>query len=332
MSYSKANLRYADEIISERKNEAETIQKERQIEAIKKIPEIGAYIKELYDFSTDFVKAMTAENFEARMREIADANSRAQVKIRTLLRENGLPDDYLDTPYTCRECCDTGFVGGYVCSCRKELLRELNVRDLEAVSPARECRFDNFSLGYYSDVPDARYGVSPREKMADILEYCKAYADDFDTGSNSIYMCGATGLGKTHLSLAIANTAARKGYSVVYYSAPNLLSDMEREKFSRDRDRYSSSKLLTEAKALGCDLLIIDDLGSEFITQFSVTQIYNILNDRINRSKPVIISTNLSLDELEKKYSERVTSRIIGSFTPLFFIGNDIRQIKSSDE
>ena len=332
MSYSKANLRYADEIISERKTEAETIQRQRQIEAIKKIPEIGAYIKELTGLETELLRAMTAENFEARMREITDANSRAQIKIKSLLRENGLPEDYLDIPYTCPECEDTGFVGGYVCSCRKQVLNELNVRDLEAVSPARDCRFDNFSLGYYSDVPDGRYGVSPREKMSDILEYCKAYADDFDIDSNSVYMCGATGLGKTHLSLAIANVAARKGYSVVYYSAPNLLSDMEREKFRRDRDQFSNSKLVTEAKALGCDLLIIDDLGTEFITPFTVTQIYNILNDRINRSKPVIISTNLSLDELEKKYSERVTSRIIGSYTPLFFIGNDIRQIKNSDE
>ena len=321
MSYSKANLRYADETIATRKNDAEAIQRERQIEVIKKIPEIGAYIKELTGLATDLVRSMTADDFESRMQEISETNQRVQRKIRSLLTENGFPPNYLETPYACPECSDTGFVGGYVCSCRRELLNELNVRDLEAVSPARECRFDNFSLGYYSDIPDSKYGISPREKMADIFEYCKAYAEDFDLNSNSVYMCGATGLGKTHLSLAIANTAARKGYSAVYYSAQNLLSDIEREKFS-------GSKMLTESKALNCDLLIIDDLGSEFSTQFSVSQIYNILNDRINRSKPVIISTNLSPDELEKKYTQRITSRIIGNYTPLFFIGSDIRQIR----
>ena len=324
MSYSKANLRYTDEVIAKRKSDAEMIQRERQIQVIRKIPEIGRYLKELSGLASGLLRSMESDDFESMMREITDTNQKAQRKIRSLLVENGYPEDYLDTPYTCPECGDSGFVNGYACSCRKYLLSELNVRDLEAVSPARNCRFDNFSLGYYSDISDAQYGVSPREKMEDILEYCKAYAADFDMNSNSVYMCGATGLGKTHLSLAIANVAARKGYSVVYYSAQNLLSDIEREKFSGARPH-------TESKALGCDLLIIDDLGSEFSTQFTVSQIYNILNDRINRSKPVIISTNLSPEELEKKYTQRITSRIIGNYTPLFFMGSDIRQIKSAE-
>ncbi|MBR3620621.1 MAG: ATP-binding protein [Clostridia bacterium] len=324
MSYSKANLRYTDEVIAKRKSDAEMIQRERQIQVIRKIPEIGRYLKELSGLASGLLRSMESDDFESMMREITDTNQKAQRKIRSLLVENGYPEDYLDTPYTCPECGDSGFVNGYACSCRKELLSELNVRDLEAVSPARNCRFDNFSLGYYSDISDAQYGVSPREKMEDILEYCKAYAADFDMNSNSVYMCGAPGLGKTHLSLAIANVAARKGYSVVYYSAQNLLSDIEREKFSGARPH-------TESKALGCDLLIIDDLGSEFSTQFTVSQIYNILNDRINRSKPVIISTNLSPEELEKKYTQRITSRIIGNYTPLFFMGSDIRQIKSAE-
>lgn len=325
MSYSKANLRYADEVIAKRKSDAEMIQRERQIQVVAKIPEIGRYLKELSGLASDLLRSMDSDDFDSMMREITDTNQKAQRKIRSLLAENGYSEDYLDTHYTCPECSDSGFVNGYACSCRKELLSELNVRDLEAVSTARECRFDNFSLAYYSDVSDAEYGVSPREKMEDILEYCKAYAEDFDMNSNSVYMCGATGLGKTHLSLAIANVAARKGYSVVYYSAQNLLSDIEREKFS-------GAKPHTESKALGCDLLIIDDLGSEFSTQFTVSQIYNILNDRINRSKPVIISTNLSPGELEKKYTQRITSRIIGNYTPLFFMGSDIRQIKSAGE
>ncbi len=320
MSYSKANLRYADEVISKRKTDAEMIQRERQIEAIKKIPEIGAYIKELSGLTFDLVKSMSAEDFDSRIREVADTNQKVQRKIRSLLTENGFPADYLDIPYTCRDCSDTGYVGGYVCSCRRALLNELNVRDLEAVSPAENCRFDNFNLGYYSDVPDARYGISPREKMSDVLEYCRGYAEDFSLNSDSIYMYGATGLGKTHLSLSIANTVARNGFSAVYYSAQNLLSDIEREKFSGEKTH-------TEAKAMGCDLLIIDDLGTEFATQFTVSKIYNILNDRINRSKPVIISTNLDLAELEKKYTERITSRIIGNYTHLFFAGSDVRQI-----
>jgi len=137
-------------------------------------------------------------------------------------------------------------------------------------------------------------------------------------------MHGATGLGKTHLSLAIANVVAEKGYRVIYDTAHNILSSLEREKFS-----YSNTGE-REKEILDCDLLIIDDLGSEFSTQFTVAAIYNIVNTRINRSKPVIISTNLTEKELEEKYTQRVTSRIIGNYVSLLFIGKDIRQIKNN--
>ena len=159
--------------------------------------------------------------------------------------------------------------------------------------------------------------------MSEILEYCKCYAEDFSPDSESLYMHGATGLGKTHLSLAIANVVAEKGFRVIYDSAQNLLSSLEKEKFS-----YSNSGE-REKEVLECDLLIIDDLGSEFSTQFTTAAVYNIVNTRNNRSKPVIISTNLTDTELEAKYSQRITSRIIGEYVSLLFIGRDIRQLKN---
>ena len=135
-------------------------------------------------------------------------------------------------------------------------------------------------------------------------------------------MHGATGLGKTHLSLAIANEVTKKGFQVVYDTAQNIFSSLEKEKFS-----YNNS-YDRENEILGCDLLIIDDLGSEFITNFTTAALYNIINTRINRSKPVIISTNLTETELEDKYTQRVTSRIIGNYVSLLFLGKDIRQLK----
>ncbi|MBQ8016279.1 MAG: ATP-binding protein, partial [Clostridia bacterium] len=226
------------------------------------------------------------------------------------------------TPYTCKKCNDSGFYEGYACECRKELLKETAKLELSNISPSNKCSFDNFSTDYYPSPIDAALGVSPQKRMASILEYCKCYADDFDSDSESLYMHGATGLGKTHLSLAIANVVAANGYRVIYDTAQNIFSSLEKEKFS-----YSGNGE-REKEILDCDLLIIDDLGSEFSTQFTTAAAYNIINTRMNRSKPVIISTNLTETELEAKYSQRVTSRIIGNYVSLLFLGKDIRQLK----
>ena len=137
-------------------------------------------------------------------------------------------------------------------------------------------------------------------------------------------MSGATGLGKTFLSLSIASAVIEKGYGVIYSSAQNLLNTLEKEKFS-------NSDANTLNAIFDCDLLIIDDLGTEFSTSFTVSTIYNIINTRINMCKPVIISTNLSLSELQEMYSERIVSRFIGEYTILKFAGNDIRQIKKME-
>ena len=155
--------------------------------------------------------------------------------------------------------------------------------------------------------------------MSKILRYCKSYADNFTKNSESILMKGATGLGKTHLSLAIANEVIKKGYGVIYVSAPSLMQKLEKLYFSRDDDNSAIDMLIE------CDLLIIDDLGTEFHGQLSVSQMYNIFNSRMLANKPVIINTNLSLRELEKIYTERFVSRIIGNAQKLDFLGSDIR-------
>ncbi len=327
MSYTKENIALAASILSDRRIKAQRIREERHEKIIKLLPDIAQYEKQLSDTGLAAVRALAlGESSEKYIDELSEVNLHIQSLIRKELTENGYAPDYLETPYTCKKCEDTGYVSGYSCSCRRELLIQLGVEDLEKVSPAAKCRFDNFSLKYYSSAPDGKYGVSPAEKMEEILEYCKCYAEDFDEHSGSLYMSGATGLGKTHLSLAIANVIVRNGWNVIYGSAQTLLSELEREKFS-----YSGSDEALN-RLLGCDLLIIDDLGSEFSTQFTVSALYEIINKRINLSKPIIISTNLTENELEKKYTQRITSRIIGGFTRLPFMGKDIRQIKNLTE
>lgn len=327
MSYSKQILSAADSALVARRAQALNIHSARRAEIAKKVPEITAYEAQLADTGLAAAKAFAAgDDADKYFERLSSENLRLQALIKGALVKSGYPADYLDIPYTCKICSDTGFSEGKVCSCRKQLLKELNIAALHAVSPAARCRFDNFDLSYYPDEVIPALGFSPRERMSDIYDYCKSYAEDFDEDSGSIYMHGPTGLGKTHLSLAIANVAAQKGYNVYYGSAQSIFSELEREKFS-----YSGSSAASD-RILGCDLLIIDDLGSEFVTQFTVAALYDIINTRINLSKPVILSTNLTDAELEAKYTQRFTSRIIGSYESLIFFGNDIRQIKGNGD
>lgn len=324
MSYSKSTLSKAAQILESRKSKAQRIQMARNLEITEKIPMISKYEAQLSETGLAVVKAIgMGSDAKEYIDQLSQLNLSVQESIKKLLKENGYPENYLETPYTCSKCGDNGFVGGYVCECRKDLLKEIAKKELASVSQSDKCSFDNFALDFYREPVDSELGISPRKRMNDILEYCKCYADDFDTESESLYMHGSTGLGKTHLSLAIANVVAEKGYNVIYDTAQNILSSLEREKFS-----YSNNGE-REKEILDCDLLIIDDLGSEFSTQFTVAAVYNIVNTRINRSKPVIISTNLTGNELEAKYSQRVTSRIIGNYVSLRFVGDDIRQLKN---
>ncbi len=323
MSYSKETLLRATQILESRRNKAQRIQLAHHMEVTDKIPEIAKYEAKLAETGLAVVKALgMGKDAKSYIETLSKLNLSIQDSIKKSLVENGYPENYLETPYTCKKCCDTGFIEGYICECRTQLLKEIAKDSLASVSQSADCTFDNFSTDYYPLPADEHTGVSPRKRMTDVLEYCKCYAEDFSLDSENLYFHGATGLGKTHLSLAIANTVAENGFKVIYDSAQNILSSLEREKFSYNNNGERENEILD------CDLLIIDDLGSEFSTQFTVSAVYNIINTRLNRSKPVIISTNLTKNELEAKYSQRVMSRIIGGYVSILFLGKDIRQLK----
>ncbi len=325
MSYSKSVLAKTNSTLEKRRAKAERIQLARHIEVTAKIPQINELESLLSQTGLEVVKAIgMGKDAEEYIKNLSEHNLAVQAKIKELLKSNGYPEDFLKTPYTCSICNDTGFNGIYFCECRKKLMNELASSELATVSQSAECTFDSFKLDFYPLPIDPELGVSPQKRMGDILNYCKCYAEDFDTQSESLYMHGATGLGKTHLSLAIANEVIKKGYNVIYDTAQNIFSSLEKEKFS-----YTNTGE-RESEILDCDLLIIDDLGSEFTTNFTTAALYNIINTRINRSKPVIISTNLTDNELESKYTQRVTSRIIGNYISLLFLGKDIRQLKKN--
>lgn len=231
----------------------------------------------------------------------------------------GIDTDSFSPQFSCKKCSDTGFIRGKKCDCLKEHEKKLALAALGTKLPIGSTGFENFSTLVYPE--------ECREQMTDIFEFCKAYADSFNFRSGSILMTGNTGLGKTHLSLAIVKSAIEKGFSPAYGSAQNFLAKIESEHFSRTDDRSDTLDTLLE-----CQLLVLDDLGTEFSSPFINSTIYCIINTRLLASRPTIISTNLGLEELKKRYGDRIISRIMGSYDILKFEGRDIRVLKRIEE
>lgn len=330
MSYSRKVYARAASELERRRDKAERTQSMRRAEVYAKIPELIYIDREIASAGAEVIRAIgMGENAQQFIEELAKKNLASQQRRKDILKENGYPEDYLDAEYTCKKCRDTGFIGGVMCDCYKALLRDTALAELNELSSIARSTFESFNINYYPDTVDPATGINPRSRMKEILDFCRDYAADFATDSPSLLLYGATGLGKTHLSLAIASEAVKKGYGVIYGSAQNLMSRLEKEHFSSGRNsEYEGS----EQALLECDLLIIDDLGAEFSTQFTVAELYNIINTRIMSRLPVIISTNLTPDGLEQKYTQRITSRIIGNYISLYFCGKDIRQIKNTEQ
>lgn len=320
MAYSKETYKKAEQELAQRRSRALAERENHHRIAVETVPEILEAEEKMSRAGLATIKAvgMGAADAKEYIQKLSEINLEAQAQRRLLLKSNGFPEDWLDVHYTCKKCEDKGFVSGIMCGCFKDLLKSIEYEKLCSKLPVGNCRFDNFKLDYY---PDGA-GTSPKKRMESVLNYCKAYAADFSRRSPSLLLYGKTGLGKTHLSLAIAGKAVEEGYGVIYSSAQNLFNKLEKDKFGK-------ADANTEEAILDCDLLIIDDLGAEFTTQFTVSALYNIVNSRELESKPTIISTNLMPEQLTKAYGERIASRILSNYVMLYFDGSDIRQIKT---
>ena len=264
---------------------------------------------------------LSGSNSAYELSKLRDKISALREELKSILQSVNLPQDYLEVRHVCHKCDDEGFVDGIMCTCMKDMLKKVAYERLNKMSPLELSSFENFSLDYYPDMPGETAENSPRKRMELILNFCIRYAQGFKKNSPSLLLSGSTGLGKTHLSLAIARSVIDQGFGVIYDSAQNIVSKIEKEKFSNHNSSEGS-----ERHYIDCDLLIIDDLGTEYVTSFSSSAIYNIINSRIMMNKPTVISTNLSMRELEKNYTQRMVSRIIGNNIRLEFLGADIRQ------
>lgn len=322
MAYKASVYIAAKNRLSERRKKAENDQVTRHSLAVMKCPEIQDVENEMASYGAKVIKAVgMGADAQEYVKKLSVKSLAAQEKRKELLTKNGYPEDYLDIKYTCPLCKDTGFCGEHYCKCHLKLIKEIAREEINRYAPLDKCTFDSFRLQYYPDITDKEIGVNQKSHMAEIYELCKSFAESFSHERRSILMCGGTGLGKTHLSLAIAGRVIDKGFNVHYESAQNLMDKLEKEHFGK-----TSSESSFRDEILECDLLIIDDLGCEFQTQFTKAEIYNIVNTRHLRSLPTIINTNLSIDEIEEVYHQRVASRIIGNYAILLFCGNDNRQ------
>lgn len=311
--YTRENYATSKAEIEKRRLDAIATAEERNRELSLISPEIRAIDAELS--GTGLLLFKTACN-GGDITPIRERNTALMAKRRELLVKLGYPSDYTDVHYTCAECSDTGFVGTKMCNCLKQLLITKNIHSSGMGNLIDKQSFDNFNLAAYRTSPEVL------ARMERNLKIAKAFAESFARHHDNLLLIGTTGTGKTHVSTAIAKVVISQGFDVLYDSVQNIINDFETDKF---RSGYSQSEP-TGAKYLECDLLIIDDLGTEFVSQFSVSALYNLINTRQNKGLSTIISTNLSGPELAGKYDGRIYSRIIGAdYTVLCFEGNDYR-------
>lgn len=264
-----------------------------------------------------------AEKLDALRRENLDA----QIKRAELLVEHGWPVEYLDDIYSCPKCRDTGIYDSAPCSCLEKLYNRELTKELGALLQHGDESFERFDLGLYDDSYDSKYMAVPRSAMTVVFNSCRKFAENFPNVSSSLLLQGAPGLGKTYLSACIAREVAAKGFSVCYDSASAALDTFEKQKFSRDAAEAEAAAVRVR-RMLDCDLMILDDLGTEIITPASKSALYTLINSRLTSGRKTIISTNCSDDELQEKYTAQIYSRIAGEFLQLPFAGRDIRLIR----
>ena len=324
MAYSQQVLHRAEARLEQARRQNET-DCDRRIAAIyEKLPRLAEIDRELRKTSAKVYAAAFRENENpARaMETLRQENLALQRERDWILESESIDPEDLEREPICRSCGGSGWRGAVMCECLQELCRQEQKKELaQELGGSRES-FEKFRLDVYPDRFDPKLGTSPRTVMQHVYQNAVNYAKTFSKASGSLLFMGATGLGKTFLSGCIARAVADRGYSVCYVSAGKLFSDFETEKF-----RLKEDGALTRAY-LETDLLIIDDLGTEMTTQFTVSALYQIVNGRLLAAKPTIVSTNLPDAELETRYSAQIASRLLGAYTLYQFCGNDVRMMK----
>ena len=329
MAYDGKLLARARSELEKQKAENRAEQLRRQGEVYASLPEVGRIDAALRGHMARLVRLTIAGGpaMSAEIEKVKEENLDLQMRRAELLTAGGFGADYLDEIVSCPLCRDTGVYEGRVCRCLDRLYNAELTKELGTLMHRGDESFGRFDLSLYPDSPDPDDGSVPRERMKRVLDFCRRYADNFAPHSRNLLFRGDTGLGKTYLSACIARVVAGKGFSVCYDTASSALELYEKAKFSRDSAEGEQAALRIR-RMESCDLMILDDLGTEMLTQMSQSALYTLVNNRLVNKRPMIISTNLLEDELTRRYTPQIASRILGEFQTIPFVGEDIRRLR----
>ena len=329
MGYDANVLRRATQRLEQGRRERRERVENLRRDAYARQPKLERLDRQLQQTMAQLVAAALrqGEDPAQAVREVRERNLAIQQERAVLLGALGLPEDALDDKPACPLCGDTGWQGAKMCRCLRELCAREQIAELSKLLDLGEQSFDTFRMDYYSQTPWPG-GTSPRENMELVYEVCLNYAQKFGRFPIcNLFLTGAPGLGKTFLSACIARTVSEKGHSVVYDTAGNIFAQFEARKFQRDSADGQEARDETR-RYLNCDLLILDDLGSELVTQFTQSALYELVNSRLVGEKHTVISTNLTLEEAARRYPPQIASRLEGEYHALHFFGDDIRLLK----
>jgi len=326
-------MAYSDDVLQKAKKRLEAARQDHQLETDNRIAAIYERLPRLREIDL-LLRQTVAKIMAATFRNGQDPTE-AMVRVRQenqslqrdrqwILESEAIDPTDLSQEPICPTCKGSGYMGARMCDCLQELCRQEQKKELSTLLGVNREGFDNFRLEYYSSEIDPNFGASPRDLMQMVFTMCKRYASNFSTKSPSLLFSGGTGLGKTFLSAAMARTVADRGFSVCYETAVKVFSDFEAEKFNGAQKRTEKYEY--------CDLLIVDDLGTEMTTQFTQSALYTLVNGRILAGLPTIISTNLTTGEIRQRYSPQIASRLLGFYTLTGFVGKDIRILKKNSD
>ena len=327
MGYEASVLSRATRRLEEERRRREEALARRKEEIYAQLPRLREIDRELKGTVYQIIASSLREGRDPApsIQVIKDHNLSLQAERTHLLLQNGWGADALDEQPACPKCGDTGWRGAQMCECLKELCAQEQIQELSKLLDLGEQSFETFSMDYYSPLAWPGEEISPRENMEFIFDMCSNYARKFGRFRlRNLFLSGPPGLGKTFLSACIARTVSENGFSVVYDTAVNVFARFEEQKFARDRLDAEEAKDETK-RYLGCDLLILDDLGSELTTPFVQSALYTLVNARLMANKQTVISSNLTMAQVRQRYTPQISSRLEGEYRVLPFYGEDIR-------
>ena len=305
----------------ERRAASRALMDARQKEIDENLPAYSLLNRQIIENSMNYAKASLFSSDTGNAEELRRQNTELSKKKEALLLANGYPADYLSPVYTCADCKDTGFIGDERCHCFKQAVVDLLYAQSNLSSVLETENFDTFSFHYYNTtLTDKKTGLTSYQNMQRLYEVCRSFIESFDSEFRNLLFYGNSGLGKTFLSHCIARELLLSAHTVLYLTAYELFDILSKAMYNEDEGFAASGEHI-----LDCDLLIIDDLGTELSNAFTLSRLNLCINERFLNRRSTIISTNFGVQELADHYGERNFSRIFSSYTPLRFFGEDIR-------